>query len=225
MRKQLLLIITCLVLGGCSGPSETPTAATQDDSPNVSADDTSGGPAKPEPQTQQYSDGAIRVAAHDGNKAIVLQGIAQGNDLWAQDEQGLNTLHMAAYNGHSEIVAALLEKKPKVDLRDGTGKTALFHASSGDFAETVQLLLDAGANVNLADSDEGFTPLMVAAAEGQLEVVQLLIKHGADATMQDIDGDNALSFAMQRQHRDVVGFLMGISKDQQKGSLPGPETE
>jgi ankyrin repeat protein len=48
---------------------------------------------------------------------------------------------------------------------------------------------------------------MTAAAEGQLEVVKLLMDAGADPTMQDIDGDTALSFAMQRRQGEVVKYL------------------
>ena len=42
--------------------------------------------------------------------------------------------------------------------------------------QPARLLLDAGADPNLANS---FTPLMIAAATGQLEVLRLLLARGA----------------------------------------------
>ncbi len=57
------------------------------------------------------------------------------------------------------------------------------------------------------DSDEHFSPLMHAAAEGQLEVVKVLIAYGADRSLKDVDGDDAASFAAQSGHMHVVEYL------------------
>ncbi len=81
------------------------------------------------------------------------------------------------------------------------------YAASGPSAKTVELLLEAGAEVNAQDNDERFTPLMYAAAEGQLEVVQLLLKHKADKSMTDIDNDTARNFAIQNNHLEVAEAL------------------
>jgi len=116
----------------------------------------------------------------------------------------------AAFNGHSEIVLFLLDSGAEIDRVDFMGRTALLYASTGPFPETVKILLDRGADPNKVDTDEHFSPLMHAAAEGQLEVVQVLIAYGADRSMKDVDGDDAASFALRSGHRHVVEYLNSI---------------
>jgi ankyrin repeat protein len=87
------------------------------------------------------------------------------------------------------------------------GRTALLYAATGPFPETVRILLDKGAEPNVIDSDEHFTPLMHAAAEGNLDVVKILLEAGSDPSLKDVDGDNAASFARQAGHVQVADYL------------------
>jgi ankyrin repeat protein len=81
------------------------------------------------------------------------------------------------------------------------------YAATGPFPETVRILLDKGAEPNVVDSDEHFSPLMHAAAEGNLDVVKILMEAGSNATLQDVDGDNAAAFARQSGHIEVANYL------------------
>ena len=153
---------------------------------------------------------AFRQAAHDGQleqvKALLKSGVACD----AIDQDGATALMFAAFNGHSEIVIYLLDAGAEIDQRDYLDRTALLYGSTGPFPETVKILLDRGADPNIVDSDEHFSPLMHAAAEGQLEVVKVLIAHGADRSLKDVDGDDAASFAAQSGHMQVVEYLKSI---------------
>ena len=150
---------------------------------------------------------AFRQAAHDGQleqvKALLKSGVACD----VIDPDGHTALMFAAFNGHSEIVIYLLDAGAEIDKRDYMDRTALLYGSTGPFPETVKILLDRGANPNTVDSDEHFSPLMHAAAEGHLEVVKVLIAHGADRSLKDVDGDDAASFAAQSGHMQVVEYL------------------
>lgn len=150
---------------------------------------------------------AFRTAAHDGDTEKVKALLKQGIPCDVTDLDGHTALMFAAFNGHSEIVLSLLEAGAEIDLRDYMNRTALLYGSTGPFPETVKILLDHGADPNKVDSDEHFSPLMHAAAEGQLEVVKVLMQYGADQSLKDVDGDDAASFAAQSGHMQVVEFL------------------
>ncbi len=150
---------------------------------------------------------AFRVAAHDGQLEQVRSMRKLGVSCDAVDQSGATALMFAAFNGHSEVVVFLLDEGAGIDKRDYMDRTALLYASTGPYPETVKILLDRGADPNIVDSDEHFSPLMHAAAEGQLEVVKVLIAYGADRSLKDVDGDDAVSFAAQSGHMHVVEYL------------------
>ena len=149
----------------------------------------------------------LQQAAHDGDLKGVETAMESGVDVNGMDEEGRTALMFAGFNGHSEIVLKLLDAGSGIDRRDMMGRTALLYAATGPFPETVRILLDKGAEPNVVDSDEHFSPLMHAAAEGNLDVVKILMEAGSDATLKDIDGDNAASFARQSSHIEVANYL------------------
>jgi ankyrin repeat protein len=114
---------------------------------------------------------------------------------------------LAAYNGHTGIVERLLEEGGDVNKSDINGRTPLIFAASGPFPETVELLLQADSDPNATDSEEGWSALMFAAAEGHRDVVQKLLEYGADVSLKDKDGDTAIDFASNNNQTDVVELL------------------
>jgi uncharacterized protein len=150
---------------------------------------------------------AFRDAAFEGELENVKALQNKGVDCNATDQEGHTALMFAAFNGHSDVLHYLIENGAVVDQRDMMDRTALLYGATGPFPETVKILLDKGANPNALDSNEHFSPLMHAAAEGHLEVVKLLLKYGADRSLKDIDGDDASSFALQAGHMHVVEYL------------------
>lgn len=145
--------------------------------------------------------------AMNGDLKTVQKLVAAGVPVDSAGEDKSTPLMWAAFNGHTEVVAYLLENGATVDARDINGRSALLYASSGPFPETVRLLLDKGADVNLQGTAEGFTALMMAAAEGQVEVVRILLAHGASAAILDRDGDTAEKFAREKGHGAVLELL------------------
>jgi len=156
------------------------------------------------------SEESLRQAALDGKQDQVNSLLEAGTEVDAADVDGHTALMFAAFNGHSDIVLLLLDQDAELDRRDLMGRTALLYASTGPFPETVTILLDRGAKPNVVDSDEHFTPLMHAAAEGNLAVVKVLIEYGADLTLKDVDGDDAESFALQAGHQQLAEYLHSL---------------
>ena len=152
----------------------------------------------------------MRVAALEGDEEKVKKFLDAGINVNAMDQDGHTALMLAAFNGHSDIILNLLDKGALIESRDLMGRTALLYASTGPFPETVKVLLDQGAEPNVVDSDENFSPLMHAAAEGNLDVVKLLLEYGADRSLNDVDGDDAEFFARQAGHIQVAEYLQSI---------------
>lgn len=156
------------------------------------------------------SEEALRQAALDGNMDQVNSLLEHGTRVDAPDPEGHTALMFAAFNGHSDIILLLLDQGAALDRRDLMGRTSLLYASTGPFPETVKILLDKGAKPNVVDSDEHFSPLMHAAAEGNMAVVKVLLEHGADLSLKDVDGDDAESFARQAGHQQVADYLHSL---------------
>lgn len=145
--------------------------------------------------------------ALNGNLENVQKLVSAGTPVNGTDADKTTALMWAAFNGHTAVVDYLLEQGAAVDQKDLNGRTALLYASSGPYPETVGLLLRKGAGVNVQGTTEGFTALMMAAAEGQVEVVRVLLLHGAEVDTIDRDGDTAEKFARDKGHTEVLKLL------------------
>ena len=155
---------------------------------------------------------SIHQAAMAGDLAVVNRLLDSGCRTDTTDEDGRTPLMYAAYNGHTAVIRKLLERGASVNLYDVNGRTALMMASSGPFPEAVRLLLDNQADPDMKDLDEHYTALMYAASEGQLEVTRILLSHNADPGLKDNDGEDALSFAIRNNHKEVADLLKSAGK-------------
>ena len=110
---------------------------------------------------------ALMWAATDLAKVRLL--IERGADVNALSDSGRTALHLAARSdGSAPIVTLLRSRGAKADAIDKEGATTLLAATIGNDTRTIKQLVEAGVNVNAADVI-GFTPLMNAAAQGNLE--------------------------------------------------------
>ena len=123
---------------------------------------------------------------------------------------GRTALALAAAQGHVGVVETLLRHGAAIDkcgAREGN-KTALFFAAAHEHEATAALLLQHGADTELcctSEGEEGWTPLMAAAAAGSLSIVDLLVRHGARTDTVDMEGRTAVDLspddAMKEQLR------------------------
>jgi len=117
----------------------------------------------------KYRPGDLRraVAAQDECKVRLLMEVG-GIRPSQPSELGPTSQELQGSDGAAKMVARGLSHCT----------TALHEAAAADHEEMVQLLLSEGANVEALDPS-GYTPLMVAAHEGQIKAVRLLLQHGA----------------------------------------------
>jgi hypothetical protein len=92
--------------------------------------------------------------------------------------------------------------------RDWYGETL-----GGSIAEgrVLALLLDAGGDINAA-SDNGTTPLMMAASEGRIDAVALLLQRGADPGRTTDAGRTASAWARASGHARIAETIEAAEK-------------
>lgn len=71
----------------------------------------------------------------------------------------------------------------------------------------LQRLVSSGANLEARDSDT-WSPLEVAAGNGNLEAARVLVEAGANVNAEDGGGRTPLYWAMDSDHRDVATYLV-----------------
>lgn len=162
-------------------------------------------------------------------------------------------LHRFAAEGEPRHVKVILEKYPKlVDARQtfpsdrkpygNDDYAALHHAVDNGQSEVVAYLLTQGADVNRTVGSD-WTPLHMAAAQGDLKVAKLLVKAGAKidaktATVPEgfqvspspaapnvkpqkspaVPARTPLELARERKHAAVVGYLESLAPAQKAES-------
>ena len=152
------------------------------------------------------------VDLQDENGNTALHHTLYGSDVSCEilscltgsgaDVNGVNKvkhtpLMIAAKRGHLNALTLLIKHGAHdVDLQDSDGYTALHYAvySSDISCEILSCLIGIGADVN-ARTNNGVTPLMIAAEEGHINGVTSLVKCGANVDLQDKYGNTALHYA------------------------------
>ena len=155
-------------------------------------------------------DADLHTAARHGDRATLRRLLAEGASPVAIDAAGFTALHHAAFAGHAGLVRLLLAAGAPIDTRSVhrrccTGATALHLAVAGRRVGATELLLRAGAHPAAKD-EAGWTPLHVAADQGDLEIVRLLLlaKAPVDVWVGDV---SPLDLARRGRHAAVVGLL------------------
>ena len=150
----------------------------------------------------------LHVAVENGHGDVAKMLINAGAKVTIPRKNGWTCLMSAAFFGSADIIEDLVHRGGNVNApfvyttqRDVTG--ALHHATYrpvhlaafNGFAETISMLGKLGADVN-AYMGSGWTPLMIAAAQGHTAAVGALIEMRADIDYQNpLDGVSALMTA------------------------------
>lgn len=151
-------------------------------------------------------------AAEAGDEDRVRALLQQGEPVDTVGRFGVTPLILAAQGHHADAVRALLAAGADPRKRSSSGASVLLHAVMGAApVKVVQLLLENGADVHVA-SDEGYTPVGMAANRGLLEVLELLLDQGADVNARDASGNTPLMKATAHVP-EVVALLLKRGAD------------
>ena len=106
----------------------------------------------------------------------------------------------SAFKGHCEIASVLMANKANVEQRrEKTGHTALILAVDQNQLKMVELLLKkGGANVNVTN-DQGLSPLMNSAFEGNCEIASVLMANKANVEQRKEKTDDFVAHLLQEE--------------------------
>jgi ankyrin repeat protein len=122
------------------------------------------------------------------------------------------TLSDAIVAGDLPFAKRLVDAGGDVESLDILGSSLLEWAAERGCTDAARFLIAHGANVNHRGYGDQ-TPVMLAAATGDLELVRSLIDHGANPEIRVNDsrfGDSALSCAARQGRSDVVRWLLSM---------------
>ena len=114
----------------------------------------------------------------------------------------------AAMQKNAAAVRDLLKQGADVNAAQGDGMTSLHWAASHGDVELSRMLLVAGANVRATTRINGYTPLFLAAREGNAAVVAALLDAGADAKAVSVTGSTPLMLAAGAGNVEAVQRLL-----------------
>ncbi len=128
-------------------------------------------------------------------------------DIESKTNNGGTALLYAAGKCRLELMTYLINKGADIHVVGGFDQSMALHraisnwnwVAKEDRLKAVQILADAGANLEQIDND-GYSPLMAAAAFGCYTVVEELIKRGVNVNQVNDDGKTALHFAVMEPY-------------------------
>lgn len=149
------------------------------------------------------------IEAEDLPKVELILREGADPSQWDFDDYFTTPLSLAVAVGDIEIVRSLLDAG--ADLNLGL-EAPLREAIDRGYYEIAILLLARGAAVDPL-AEDGITPLMSAAARGDLRLVQLLLDYGADPQRHDREGQTA----RDKTARDEIKRILAPQKSSSKG--------
>lgn len=145
----------------------------------------------------------IMWAASIGHVEIVKLLLAQDAiNIAHKNDSNKDVFDAAVYNGNVAILKLLLASYT------ASNKNLLLNgAAYGGHIDIINFFLEDGVDVNAQD-EQGYTPLILAAAKGYVAIVELLLKNQANIHHEDSTGNTALSHANSQGKTDIVAILL-----------------
>lgn len=152
----------------------------------------------------------------------------KGANVFEMNMQKKMPLHYAAINCRPENVKLLLENNLMVlRSRDRTNKTAFVYALESGDIPTIKAFLDHSqgkVKINTGQGLERMTPLMYAAAQGDIELAEFLLDNKGRVLGKDKYKRSALTMAARNGHLRLASILLqqGSEWDHQDSSNNTP---
>lgn len=148
----------------------------------------------------------LLAALDAGDEATARDVLARDPSLGHERARGSSVVRLAARARMRGLVADLLDAGVPLDV---------FDAAALDRVEALQRILDDDPTARDAHTDDGYTPLHLAAHFGQVKAVELLLNRGADGEAVS-DNDlrlHPINVAAAEGHEVVVHLLLDHGAD------------
>ncbi|MEM8862059.1 MAG: ankyrin repeat domain-containing protein [Chloroflexota bacterium] len=208
--------IFTVFLFGCS-PTATEPEPTNTPAPTATPEPT---PTDPPPtisaefldMSQEERDEALLDATRKDDVVKIIDLLAAGADVNALDNRvGFNPIMIATVRGNTETFSILLESGADINQIDKRKNTLLHHAAYENATEIGNMLLSEGIiDLESRRQQYGFTPLLVAAFEGNVEMVELLLENGSEIEAVDDWGDTSVNVSAWNGKLEVVEKLVQL---------------
>ena len=148
-----------------------------------------------------------------------LRSLLDKVDVKLTNDKGKTALMAAVKAGQHNLVKKLLEHGLGLNDRSLTGGTSLMYAALGKQNSMISYLLDANRESSHyqsfvdAQSTNGWTAVMIAAAKGFDGVVkQLVLEGNADVWRADAYQWTPLMRAIDNRHQSVIDYMLGLDQ-------------
>ena len=150
--------------------------------------------------------------AIDRDDSSVIWQMLSGTDITLTNDKGKTALMTAAKLGDQQLLQILLDKGLTLEDRSFTGGTALMYAALGNQLEMLRFLQQQvpGSAYRDAQSTNGWTAIMIAAAKGFDSTVKILVEGGANPWLADAYQWSPLMRAIDNRHTRVVNYLISL---------------
>ena len=134
----------------------------------------------------------------------------------------IETLPLAvAEHGSLAFIQALEARGCNLVRDDQRGRIAFVSARNSD-PEVFDHLLNQGADPS-EGNNFGYTPLILAALNNHHHLIRRYLGWGVDGSVRDVDGETALSLAIEKRHQESVSVLREFHVEECDYSSLSPE--
>ncbi|KAL3829504.1 hypothetical protein ACJIZ3_018306 [Penstemon smallii] len=156
---------------------------------------------------------AVMIAAKEGHVDAFRLLVFAGADVKLINKSGDTALTLSRGNQNRDLFEkVMLEFALEKGNRITGGFYALHCAARRGDLDAVKLLTSKGYDVNASDGD-GYTPLMLAAKEGNSKMCEFLISCGANCEIKNAKNETALSLArklLPNEAENVILNALGL---------------
>ncbi|XP_053608424.1 ankyrin repeat and SOCS box protein 3-like [Plodia interpunctella] len=127
--------------------------------------------------------------------------------------ESVTPLHIASEQGRVELIQLLLDYDAMINVQDFDGDTPLHDAAMATEHEAVAILLHAGADPDIKNDPNYFTPFHLACSKGCIQTVKNILPYITDINHLTVGGDSPLMSAVYGCSDEIVQLLLENKAD------------